>query len=122
MTVEEMESVLQGLGIEVVGSRGWEVQGMCPGHKERTGHEDRNPSWYINAESGAHICFSCGFKGNLNSLIAYLGGAPIDADFVSETSASRLVKRLLNIVNPKPAPKEEKIPVTESMLSAFVTP
>ena len=54
MTIEEMEATLADLGIKVIGARGWEVQGECPAHEERTGHPDRNPSWYINADSGAH--------------------------------------------------------------------
>ena len=57
MTIEEMEDTLERLGIEVVSTRGSEIQGYCPAHVERTGHEDRNPSWWINSDTGAHICF-----------------------------------------------------------------
>jgi DNA primase len=41
---------------------------------DRTGKADNNPSWYINIETGAHICFSCGFKGGLYYLVCYLKG------------------------------------------------
>jgi hypothetical protein len=70
MRLEEMERVLERLNIDVINVRGNEILALCPGHKEITGKEDRNPSWWINAETGAHICFSCGFKGSLWSLIA----------------------------------------------------
>lgn len=65
-----MENVLGRLNIEPVQTRGDEILALCPGHKEITGREDHSPSWWINAETGAHICFSCGFKGNIWSLIA----------------------------------------------------
>jgi 5S rRNA maturation endonuclease (ribonuclease M5) len=70
MRLEDMERVLNRLDIEPINVRGSEILALCPGHKEITGKEDRNPSWWINSETGAHICFSCGFKGNLWSLIA----------------------------------------------------
>jgi len=65
-----MERVLERLNIDVINVRGSEILALCPGHKEITGKEDHNPSWWINSETGAHICFSCGFKGSLWSLIA----------------------------------------------------
>ena len=64
-----METVLSRLGLEVVSVKGSEIQSYCPGHKTIKGKEDSNPSWYINADTGAHICFSCGYKGSLMSLI-----------------------------------------------------
>ena len=69
-----MENVLERLNIEPVQTRGSEILALCPGHKEITGKEDHNPSWWINSETGAHICFSCGFKGNIWSLIATVQG------------------------------------------------
>lgn len=74
MRIEEMENVLERLNIEPVQTRGSEILALCPGHKEITGKEDHNPSWWINSETGAHICFSCGFKGNIWSLIATVQG------------------------------------------------
>jgi len=121
MTVEEMEETLASLGIKVIGSRGWEVQGECPAHEERTGHKDRNPSWYINADSGAHICFSCGFKGNLYSLVAYVQGVPLDQATDWANTNLGLLSRLMRLTEPEKEDKQEDtIRVTESMLSAFV--
>ena len=36
---------------------GSELVAKCPAH------EDRKPSWSINANSGQHHCFSCGWGG-----------------------------------------------------------
>jgi DNA primase len=121
MTVEEMEDTLTRLGMESVSTRGDEVQSYCPAHKDRTGHEDRNPSFWINADTGAFICFSCQFKGNVYSLINYVSG--IDYDKAKEwfDSPSLLVSRFNRITEEK-APIEEPTVITESMLSAFVDP
>lgn len=122
MTVEEMEDTLSRLGIEVVSTRGDEIQAHCPAHVLRTGHEDRNPSWWINAETGQHICFSCQFKGGLFTLVSHIKGIEIEkvGEWFSSTDA--LVHRLERAVAPKKAPIEEPTLVTESMLSAFIDP
>ena len=122
MTPEDMEDLLDRIGIEVINTRGDEVQGACPAHLERTGHEDRNPSWFINAETGAHICFSCGFKGGLYSLISYVQG--IDYEQAKEWigSDSELLSRFNKITKEEKPVINEQIRITESMLSAFVDP
>ena len=63
-----VEGVLLTLGIET-SQRGDELTGLCPMHLERTGREDNNPSWSMNAETGVHHCFSCGYKGTLLTLV-----------------------------------------------------
>jgi hypothetical protein len=63
-----VEGVLLTLGIET-SQRGDEMLGLCPMHLERTGREDNNPSWSMNAETGVHHCFSCGYKGTLLTLV-----------------------------------------------------
>ena len=69
-----VENVLDNLGISVVKQSGAEMLALCPGHKERTGKEDHNPSWWINSDTGMHNCFSCGFKGTLPYLVAFVRG------------------------------------------------
>jgi hypothetical protein len=64
-----IDGVLLNLGIETI-QRGDELIGLCPMHLERTGREDSNPSWSMNAETGVHHCFSCGYKGTLLTLVA----------------------------------------------------
>jgi 5S rRNA maturation endonuclease (ribonuclease M5) len=65
----DVETALLRMGIEVT-QRGDELIGLCPMHLERTGRQDSNPSWSINEETGVHHCFSCGYKGNLLTLVA----------------------------------------------------
>jgi len=122
MTNDDMEELLTRLGIEIISSTGSEVKGSCPAHLERTGHIDHNPSWFINADTGAHICFSCGFKGGLYSLISYVQG--IDYEKAREWIGSEedLILRYDRAVREKKNEIPEQTVITESMLSAFVTP
>jgi hypothetical protein len=66
----EVLIVLDKLGIEVISERNNELTAMCPGHELRTGRVDHDPSWNVNSETGLHNCFSCGYKGNLITLVA----------------------------------------------------
>mgnify|MGYP006272953553 CR=1 FL=1 len=119
MTVEEMQDTLTRLGVEFYTSRGYEIQAECPAHEERTGHKDRNPSFYINADSGVFICFSCGWKGTVYTLVNYvLGNEDAQAWLSSGQGLSNRLSRAL-----KQKPKiEEQTYVTDSMLGAFVEP
>jgi Toprim domain len=123
MTVDEMENVLDRLGIEIISITGDEIKAHCPAHLERKGKADSNPSWSINADTGAHNCFSCHFRGNVHTLVAYVNGVPLDDATnwlnVGERNLSRAFERLIN----PPKPVQEYVqPITESMLSAFVAP
>lgn len=88
----DLEQVLLDAGVDVtrVGER--EISGRCPVHLQYTGHEDHSPSWSINIVSGLWICFSCGAKGSLSSLLlALLGdGAPSAQQFLIEAGMRRL--------------------------------
>jgi hypothetical protein len=64
----DIEKVLLNLGIDY-DNKGHEANGLCPMHEVRTGKADHSPSWWINLESGQHICFSCHYKGNLLQLV-----------------------------------------------------
>jgi len=66
----DIKPVLFNLGIEIEIERGDEITALCPGHELRTGKVDQNPSWSINTETGVHHCFSCGYKGNILTLVA----------------------------------------------------
>lgn len=121
MTVEEMKEFLRRINIDVVNVRGVEIQALCPAHEERTGRQDRNPSWWINAETGQHICFSCQFKGGLTTLINQFTDGDLTnyQEFVMSPTnmLSRLTKLNSTTVEEKP-----DIVITESMLNAFVEP
>jgi DNA primase len=120
MTVDEMKDTLDRLGVEHYSVRGYEIQAECPAHEERTGHKDKNPSFYINADTGAFICFSCGWKGSVYTLINYTSNSDMSAkDWLnSENGLSIRFKRIV-----KEQPKiQEQTYITESMLSAFTDP
>jgi len=121
MTTEEMKSFLRTLNIDVVNARGSELQGYCPAHEERTGHADKNPSWWINSDTGQHICFSCQFKGGIGTLINQItdGDLANYSDWFNEST--NMLSRLNNLFKEKPKEKPDVI-ITESMLSAFVDP
>ena len=128
MTIDEMEDLLERLGIEPLSIRGNEIQALCPGHKDRTGKEDHNPSWFINAETGAHICFSCHFKGGVQYLIGYINkyydaDGNIDFDKAKEWIGEQ--ESLTSILERATTEKkiEISIPIVDpAMLAAFSCP
>lgn len=64
-----MISVLDRLGIDYE-LHGDEAVAKCPMHEAMVGKQDNSPSWNFNVESGLHLCWSCGYKGNAFSLVA----------------------------------------------------
>lgn len=66
-------AALDSLKIDVVNHTGDELVARCPGHEKVVGKADTSPSWSINEKTGAHYCFSCGFRGNLYTLVRDLG-------------------------------------------------
>jgi 5S rRNA maturation endonuclease (ribonuclease M5) len=119
MTLDEMKDTLTRLGVDYYSDRGYEIQAECPAHEERTGHKDRNPSFYINADTGAFFCFSCGWKGGLTTLINYKQGSVNAKDWLKEGEGLKL--RLKRVLKPKERIQEQTY-ITESMLSAFTVP
>lgn len=122
MTVDEMERLLDTLGVEYVSSYGDEIRGYCPAHKARTGKDDRNPSWYINAETGAHICFSCQFKGSTVSLISNIKGIDFDEAREWLSEGGELMEMFERATNKPKEVFEEVIYISEASLAAFTTP
>jgi DNA primase len=123
--VVDVEKVLLNLDLPLHAQRGVEVNGLCPMHKKRTGKEDHSPSWWINTESGAHICFSCGYKGNIYTLIADIKGISyFDAqDYIGESAEvplDALMRRIKDL--PQYVQPEETIPMSEARLAVYTTP
>jgi len=123
--VVDVEKVLLNLDLPLHAQRGVEVNGLCPMHKKRTGKEDHSPSWWINTESGAHICFSCGYKGNIYTLIADIKGISyFDAqDYIGESAEvplDALMRRIKDL--PQYVQPEETIPMSEARLAVYVDP
>src|SRR5215469_14851288 len=59
-----IEAALQELDIKYKELSG-EAVAKCPSPN----HNDKHPSWSCNLKTGVHYCFSCGFSGNLASLV-----------------------------------------------------
>ena len=119
----DVEKVLMSLDVSLTAQRGDEVQGLCPMHKERTGTEDHNPSWWINTVTGVHFCFSCGYKGNIYTLVADVKGMDyFDAkDYVeqdSEVAVDVLLKRIRELPQYIPTPPDE-IGMSEARLAVY---
>ena len=70
MSTSDLATFLEQLGLENVVDYGNEIGARCLKHRERTGYEENNPRhWFINVRTTEHHCFSCGYKGNLRSLV-----------------------------------------------------
>lgn len=63
----DIAKVMAKLGIEYR-QQGAELHALCPAHV------DRKPSWSINAHTGQHHCFSCGWGGAVAALICKVIG------------------------------------------------
>lgn len=127
--------VLEALGIDF-SERGNEAGALCPQHYARTGRVDHTPSWYINLDTGQHICFSCGYKGNLAQLVCdvnefYLtsfGTYSYDYEaarvWLSQISEipleklSEMIKKLPSYIEAAPKPLE----MSEARLAVFTPP
>jgi len=122
-SVIDVEKTLLSLDLKLYSQRCAEVQGLCPMHKERTGKEDHNPSWWINTETGAHICFSCGYKGNVYTLVKDLTGMTLTGAkaFIREKTHSpidHLMKRLQDLPQ-YISPSDEAIGMSEANLAVY---
>jgi DNA primase len=133
----DVVTVLASIGMDF-DIRGEEVSALCPMHEKRTGKPDRFPSWWINSETGAHICFSCGYKGNLLQLVCDVKGlykttawsnepeydynaARVWLSSVAEVSVEKLQEMLQSLpAYIEPAPKP--IPMSDARLAVFVEP
>jgi hypothetical protein len=122
VTVDEMERVLEDLGIEHAGSTGNEVRGYCPMHEQRTGKKDRNPSWFINADSGAFICFSCEYRGNVVTLTADLRGTSYDDAKDWLNTGGDLMEAFERAISKPKEVFEELVYISEASLAGFTDP
>lgn len=85
----DLEAVLDELGVENLKFGEKEITASCPMHPVILGRPDRHASWSINRETGAHNCFSCGWKGGLATLYRDLTGAvPEDVDMALQRATA----------------------------------
>lgn len=73
MDSRDLADLVEGAGVEVSRITPKEVYAHCPKPKNHP-RGDSRPSWSINADTGAHYCFSCGYRGSLRSLLLELTG------------------------------------------------
>jgi DNA primase len=131
----DVEAALAALGISA-DIHGEEACALCPMHEQRTGKEDHSPSWWINLETGYHVCFSCGYKGGLVQLVCdvkdfYVDlwgtkAANFDAArlFLAET-AQLTVEQMTMLLLALPSyipPKAKLLEMSEARLAIYVDP
>jgi hypothetical protein len=128
----EVYTVLVKLGIDAY-EHGHEISGHCPMHVERTGREDINPSWSVNADTGVHNCFSCGYKGSLLSLICDLRDFKTDYGLSDYDAAKEWLSSSINVDLPNLIKQMEEsrssyirlptvVPMSEARLAVFTEP
>lgn len=130
--------VLEALDIDYVDSSGLNVKAICPMHERITGAPDHNPSWFIHIETGQHICFSCGYKGNLQQLVCdvkelYVSMWGVDGVQYDYTAANGWLSTAMDVtiddlqqkfaslpqyMTPPPRP----LPMSESRLALYIPP
>ena len=101
----DLGNVLKSLGVDIRRAEGREISGRCPVHKRVTGREDGSPSWSMSAETGLWICFSCGARGTLSTLVSELTGEPDAIMAVHHFLIDRNLERLtseVEVVKKKP--------------------
>jgi hypothetical protein len=134
----DVEQALEALGIDYAG-HGVEANSLCPAHEKRTGKADQSPSWWINLDNGQHICFSCGYKGNLIHLVCDVKGfflPPVwgvdeqnydleagkawlsSATDVTPEAMLEIVRSIPNYVRQAPKP----VNMTDARLAVFTAP
>lgn len=133
----DIEAAVAALRIDT-DLRGREALGLCPMHKKRTGKEDHSPSWSINLDSGMHMCFSCGYKGNLIQLVCDLnefyiklwGDKEVGYDYkaaeewlatIAEVEPAKLLE-MLRALPDYIEPSAKPIEMSEARLAVFVEP
>jgi hypothetical protein len=130
-----VQRVLEALDISYT-ERGDNAQALCPMHEQLTGTVDHNPSWYIHLETGQHICFSCGYKGGILSLVCDVKELhtqlwdKVEYDYsaarlwiadVAEVTIEELKEKLAKLpeyISPPPRP----VAMSEARLAVFVPP
>lgn len=68
---DDIESVLDELGMGVGRVTDDEVWALCPAHEDRVGKADTAPTNFsVNTENGLCYCFACGYKDSLSNMVA----------------------------------------------------
>lgn len=102
---------------------GSEYQARCPWHHEGTKH-DEHPSWSINADTAAFICYGCGWSGGLPELVYRVAGLEdYNAALAWLRGRYRFdAERILARIKPEPVTRHVPTPMTEARLRAYDEP
>jgi hypothetical protein len=95
-------------------------------HFERTGKDDRHPSWSCNTETGVFNCFSCGWRGPFVQLVVDVLGISWDdaVEWVRQRGGIERVNKLLgrgSYIDDLVPPPEVRT-YTEADLALFTLP
>lgn len=112
--------VLESLGVRVAKADGRELLGYCPVHHLKEGTEQHKPKWYMNAETGAWICFTCGQRGSLPYLVQALGGDPDSIEHLLTSAA--VVKASRWVLDRDGNEVEERVMVDPVLFDAHPRP
>ena len=109
-----VEDALEALGVEIVGASGDEIQCYCPVHRLTVGREQSDPRFYMNAESGAALCFTCGWRGNLTRLVDDL-----EADIDLEAFEFATLVRRADHLTPATKDESEEVEAADPYVSEY---
>lgn len=116
----DVRATLERLGIEGRES-GDELVAACPQHLARTGRTDAHPSWSINLSTGLFLCFSCGYRGSLYTLVMDIEGAP-DIQTAREFVVKGSLRNTLSRIPGAYVPARPRSGVPEFELSGYSPP
>jgi AAA domain/CHC2 zinc finger len=75
------------------------TRGLCPFH------DDHNPSFSLNVQSGRWVCFACGIEGNWNDFKRRMGITDLDSQLVKSRATEEYEWAKLPRFDPTKAPK-----------------
>lgn len=96
-----------------------ELKAVCPFHRKPDGSEERNPSFYLNRNSGLWLCQACHMHGNFYAFLRSAGVAHLQiiTDYkYALDEAGRHAPRPSDPLNPIEPTTE---PLDESLLGLF---
>lgn len=122
---------MEELGIPIVQQKGDEILARCPMHLERTGKDDRHPSWSVRAEdshdgsvlAGTHNCLSCSYSGSFVRLVVDVKGWDWDeaSSWVRQRGGMERVRKVL-ARREAPGLIDTSLQINEASLALMVPP
>src|SRR6202167_1526720 len=95
---------------------GNEAKACCPFH------EEMHPSWGINLDTGQHFCFSCGAKGNFQSLLRHLKNMDRQEAFSWVLARAARMSAVADEILPRKKDDDTTHEMNEAKLALFTAP